>query len=1068
MTVKGYYRHPTINRDQVVFVAEDDLWTVTVEGGDAHRLTANPGMEAFPGFSPDGKTIAFVGRDEGQLDVYAMPAAGGVARRLTYFGADTRVVGWRKDGSAVIITSDYQQPFAAWGHLWEVPLEGAATTKLPWGPAQAVSFRPRGEGMVISRNSFDPARWKRYRGGRAGAVWVDRNGAGAFEVLIKLAGNMANPIWLGSRIFFLSDHEGIGNLYSVTPDGAGLSRHTNHRDFYARFASSDGRRIVYQSGADIYLYSPQDDKSRRLPITLPSARPQRNRRFIPAAVKKTESISLSASGDSVGVVFRGGAYTMPLWEGSATRHGPVSTARQRLLAWLGDGDGLVMVSDETGEDSVVVESKGKRRVVRGDFGRIRSIQPAPGREDLVALTNHRHELLLVNVGSSNETTLVHRSEHGWISGVAWGPEIAGVRYLAFSSPTSRTTSNVFLYDTKDGVSQQIGEPEFEDWGPTFDPSGRYLGFLSVRAYEPMADQHFHDYGFPRAVMVMLVPLEPGSPSPFAAANRAPKAPGAPPPASDTGEAGPTGIDLGTLGDRVVAFPIPAGSYFNLRLTRDKAFFLSRPLERAVGFVVEDTPVGARLESWDIANDKAETVAEGVIDYTVSADGRVLAFRTQKYLRVVPVAWKDDRSGNEKAGRDTGIVDLERIRAEVQPGPEWEQMFLEAWRLQHQYYWWESMGGIDWEEVRDRYVPLIERVATRAEFSDLLWEMQGELGTSHAYELGGDYRPVPVWNQGHLGADLELDRGTWRVVRIPNGDSWDRTQASPLSAPGVELRPGDRITEVDHQPVDDSISPNARLVERAGRAVTLTIRRGREKAREVIIEAIASERLLRYRDWVIENRAFVAELSEGRAGYIHIPDMGPDGFGEFHRSFKHEVDRDGLVVDVRFNRGGNVSQLLLEKLLRERVGYRITRWRAVSPMPDDSPLGPMVCLTNEAAGSDGDIFSHVFKMKGLGPLIGTRTWGGVVGIWPQQSLVDGTLTTQPEFHTWFNDLGYAIENYGATPDIEVVDLPDDYARGEDRQLETAVREVMAQIESHGPAPDFSDRPSTRRPDLPKRR
>ncbi len=561
MTVKGYYRHPTINRDQVVFVAEDDLWTVTVEGGDAHRLTANPGMEAFPSFSPDGKTVAFVGRDEGQLDVYAMPAAGGVPRRLTYFGADTRVLGWRKDGSAVIITSDYQQPFAAWGHLWEVPLEGAATTKLPWGPAQALSFRPRGEGVVISRNSFDPARWKRYRGGRAGAVWVDRNGAGAFEVLIKLAGNMANPIWLGSRIFFLSDHEGIGNLYSVTPDGAGLSRHTNHRDFYARFASSDGRRIVYQSGADIYLYSPEEDKSRRLPITLPSARPQRNRRFIPAAVKKTESISLSASGDSVGVVFRGGAYTMPLWEGSATRHGPVSTARQRLLTWLGggdgpDGDGLVMVSDETGDDSIVVESKGKRRVVRGDFGRIRSIQPAPGREDLVALTNHRHELLLVNVGSSNETSLVHRSEHGWISGVAWGPEIAGVRYLAFSSPTSRTTSNVFLYDTKDGVSQQIGEPEFEDWGPTFDPSGRYLGFLSVRAYEPMADQHFHDYGFPRAVMVMLVPLEPGSPSPFAAANRAPKAPGAPPPASRHRRSRTNRHRPGNAGRPGVAFPIP--------------------------------------------------------------------------------------------------------------------------------------------------------------------------------------------------------------------------------------------------------------------------------------------------------------------------------------------------------------------------------------------------------------------------------------------------------------------------------------------------------------------------------
>ena len=258
------------------------------------------------------------------------------------------------------------------------------------------------------------------------------------------------------------------------------------------------------------------------------------------------------------------------------------------------------------------------------------------------------------------------------------------------------------------------------------------------------------------------------------------------------------------------------------------------------------------------------------------------------------------------------------------------------------------------------------------------------------------------------------------------------------------------------------------MEKGGRPVSLTVRRGREKARDVLVEPVTSERLLRYRDWVQGKRDTVTGMSGGRVGYIHIPDMGPDGFAEFHRSWKHQVDRDGLVIDVRFNRGGNVSQLLLERLLRERVGYRITRWRAVFPIPDDSPAGPMVCLTNEAAGSDGDIFSHVFKMKGLGPLIGTRTWGGVVGIWPQQSLVDGTMTTQPEFHTWFNDVGYSIENYGATPDIEVVDLPQDYARGVDRQLEVAVEEVMKQVEAHEPTPDFEARPSTRPSDLPKQR
>ncbi|MGI8518951.1 MAG: S41 family peptidase, partial [Acidimicrobiia bacterium] len=524
MTVKGYYRHPTVNREQIVFVSEDDLWTVTSDGGNAHRLTANPGMEAYPSFSPDGKNVAFVGRDEGQLDVYVMPAAGGLARRLTHFGADTRPVGWRKDGSALIVTSDYQQPFAAWGHLWEIPLERAEVAKLPWGPAQGISFRPRGNGVVISRNSFDPARWKRYRGGRAGSVWVDRNGDGRFDVLVRLAGNIANPIWLGPRIYFLSDHGGVGNLYSVTPDGADLARHTNHQDFYARFASSDGRRIVYQSGADLFLYEPQTNKSRRVPITLPSARPQRNRRFAPAALKKVESMSLQSAGHSLGLVFRGGAFSMPLWEGAPTRHGPVSSARQRLVGWLADGDGLVMVTDENGEDSIVIEEKGNRRVIAGDFGRIRSIHPGPGNEFL-ALTNHRHELLVLAIENRSATRLVHRSEYGWISGVAWGPEIAGVRYLAFSAPTSRNTSNVFLYDMSRAESHRIGEPVFEDWGPSFDPGGRYLSFLSVRSFEPIRDQHFHDYGFPRGVLAMLIPLDAGSPSPFATAHRVPRPPG---------------------------------------------------------------------------------------------------------------------------------------------------------------------------------------------------------------------------------------------------------------------------------------------------------------------------------------------------------------------------------------------------------------------------------------------------------------------------------------------------------------------------------------------------------------
>jgi tricorn protease len=376
-------------------------------------------------------------------------------------------------------------------------------------------------------------------------------------------------------------------------------------------------------------------------------------------------------------------------------------------------------------------------------------------------------LLLVNP-ESGRSRLVHRSPYAWISGVSWSPD---GNLLAFGAATSRSTSNIHLYDVSSQSIRVLGNAEFDDWNPSFDPEGKYLAFLSVRAFEAIPDSHFHDYGFPRGGMLMLVPLLAETPSPFAWAQRSPRAPGAPPEGAapkageDSGEGGAqpeastappppkpavTKVDFDGIEERIIAFPLTPGVYSRAALGRGKAFFLTHPLERASNFNEEDGPSGARLDAWDFATDKVETVAEGVTAFTLSRDGKVLAYRSKKALRVVPVGFKDDKSGNERVGRETGYVDLDRLRVEVIPGAEWRQMFSEAWRLQRDHYWWETMGGVDWPAIRDRYLELVDRVASRAEFSDLLWEMQGELGTSHAYELGGDYRPAPIWTQGHPG------------------------------------------------------------------------------------------------------------------------------------------------------------------------------------------------------------------------------------------------------------------------------------------------------------------------------
>jgi tricorn protease len=399
------------------------------------------------------------------------------------------------------------------------------------------------------------------------------------------------------------------------------------------------------------------------------------------------------------------------------------------------------------------------------------------------------------------------------------------------------------------------------------------------------------------------------------------------------------------------------------------------------------------------------------------------------------------------------------------------MYREAWRFQRDHFWVPDMSGVDWERVRERYAPLVERVASRIEFSDLMWEMLGELGTSHAYEIGGDITPPPPYPIGHLGCDLTfLPRsGRWRIEHIVGGDSWDPARDSPLNAPGVNVQPGDTILAVGGQPVGADTPPHALLVHQANLDVELTVgdRRGRNP-RTVVVRTLRDETPARYREWVEQNRAYVHERTRGRVGYVHVPNMGPLGYSEFHRYYLAEVDRGALIVDVRFNGGGHVSQLIIEKLARERVGYAATRWGEPGPYPSDSPAGPLVCLTNERAGSDGDIFTHVFKLKGLGPVIGKRTWGGVIGITLRHVLVDNGITTQPEFSFWFRDVGWGVENYGTDPDHDIDIRPQDHAAGEDPQMEKALELVQRALRTHRPLrPDLRRRPKRTLPKLPPR-
>lgn len=1065
--VQGYYRFPTICNDVIVFVSEDDLWAVPRQGGVARRLTTGLGAVTRPLFSPDGRWLAFTGKEEGDTEVYVMPAEGGEVRRLTYLGAAVQVAGWTPEGE-VVFASNHARPFRNWFELYRISLEGGEPVSLQLGLAHQIAFGP-GKALVIGRNTLDPARWKRYRGGTRGVLWIDPDGGGEFYRYARDDGNLASPMWVGERIYFLSDHEGVGNLYSIRPDGTDLVRHTDHLIYYARNATTDGRYIVYHAGADLYCYDTATGQGQPVPVRYHSQRTQRERRYVPAE-RYLGEYAPHPQGHLLLVASRGKLFTMGPFEGPALPLGVPQGVRYRLPQWVGgDGESILAVTDEGGEEGLEllsVDAWEHRRRIADGLGRITALSVSPDGQ-LAAFANHRFQLGLVDL-KAGRWQWIDQSPYGLLEGLAWSPDS---RWLAYSRPDTAKTAAIYLWqrppegeDPKPPLRATV--PVLRDVSPVFDPSGKYLYFLGYRHFDPVYDNLRFDLGFPYGVRPYALVLTADARSPFD-----------PLPTPEEGEdkggeskTPEVRIDIEGIHERVVAVPVPEGRYLQIEAGSGKIFYTVEPLYGSLdnSFFPGAPRARASLKMYDLKSQKEETLASEVTSFRLSRNRTTMVIRSRNRLRVVKAGDKVDEK-RTAPGRESGVVDLDRISLEVDPPAEWAQMQREAWRLMRDNFWNAGMSDVDWEEVYRRYQVLLPRVGCRSEFSDLLWEMQGELGTSHAYEMGGEYRPEPNFRIGFLGVEghwVEAERG-WRIDRILQGDGWQDGHGSPLAAPGVGLRPGDLLLAIDGQPLASTLPPGRALVNKGGKSVRLTVRRAAQDPsaapEAVVVKALESELNLRYRDWVERNRAYVHASSGGRLGYVHVPDMGPRGYAEFYRSYLAESTREGLIIDVRFNGGGHVSQLLLETLRRKPLGFDVPRHGVPEPYPQDSILGPMVALTNEHAGSDGDIFSHAFKRLGLGPLIGVRTWGGVIGIWARHPLVDGTVTTQPEFSFWFYDVGYGIENWGAEPDLWVENRPQDYRQGQDAQLERAVAEALALLEANPPRlPDFGPIPSRRLP------
>lgn len=914
-------------------------------------------------------------------------------------------------------------------------------------------------------------------------MWCDATGDGSFKRLLQLDGNVADPCWVGDRIYFLSDHEGVGNIYSCTPGGTDIRKHSQHTDFYARHLSTDGQHLVYHSAADLYLFDPATEELRHLEVTLPSLRTQRNRKFVPANTY-LDSYALHPQGHSLAITTRGKAFTMGNWEGPVLQHGEPDGVRYRFLEWLNDGKRLLAVHDAPGHEELIVFSpetvNDPKTFPEIEFGRAVSLAVSPT-ADLVAITNHRNELVVANLEEGTARMLDHSSSRR-IFGVAWSPDGA---WLAYGFAISPRQSAIKLCNLASGETHQVTTPILWDVSPAFDPEGKYLYFLGHRIFNPVHDNLQFDLSFPRGVKPYAILLRRDQRSPFIPEVKIPdekekekdaeKEETGEKKAADESGTTPEGngskesngkkvvsvtIDLDGIRERVLPFPVPEGQYRAVYGMKGKALFLSFPVEGAVhDHTVAAGPRGV-IEVYDFDTYKTEKVMDNVSDFDLSRDNKLLIYRSHHRLRVLKAPEKPKVDHGDRPGRESGWLDLHRVKVSVQPSAEWKQMFAEAWRLQREQFWTEDMSGINWAAIYEQYLPLVERVSSRSELSDLLWELHGELGTSHAYEMGGEYRHSPVYRQGFLGVDwsYDVEHDRYRIAAIVKGEPSEIQATSPLNSPGLNVSIGDAVLAVNGQRVTSSHGPQELLVNQASQEVQLTIESAQTReVRVIVVKALSSEMPARYREWVENNRRIVHEASQGRVGYMHIPDMGSHGYAEFHRSYLSEYDYPALLINVRWNGGGNVSGLLLEKLARRRLGYDFSRWGQPDPYPQESPRGPMVALTNEHAGSDGDIFCHSFKLMGLGPLLGKRTWGGVIGISPSHKLVDGTVTTQPEYSFWFKDVGWKVENYGTDPDIEVDIAPQDFARQADPQLERALAEALRLIEEQ---PSLEPKPGDR--------
>ena len=1067
----GYYRYPAISGESIVFTAEGDLWRVPIGGGVAQRLTTHASEESHAAISPDGRTIAFSASYEGPVEVYTMPIDGGAPVRRTFDGSSATVVGWTADGRLLYSTRKYSTLPNT--ELAAVDLRTNAVTLMPLAQASDGAMDSAGT-LYFTRLAFQGSNTKRYQGGTAQNLWKYAKGAAAAVPLTAdWKGTSRAPMLWQNRVYFASDRDGTVNLWSMTPSGGDLKQLTHHASFDVLSPSMANGRIAYQLGADLRVYDVASGADAAVPITLVSDFEQTREKWIRNPVEWITAAHVSPTGDRVSITARGQVFVMPTQQGRLVEVTPGKTARWRDGKFLSDGKTVLALGDRSGELefwTLPANGIGVIRQVTRDAKVLRWGGEPSADGKWLAHTDKDQQLWITEV-ATGKTTLLGQNKEGGFDDVQWSPD---AKWLAYAAPTHNQFGRLYLYNVETAKSTPVTSDRYDSYSPAWTPDGKWLYFLSDRHLEsvvsgpwgPRQPEPFFD----RQTMVYALALVPDERNPFqpddelgAATNAKPDSVKVPRDSALANRPSPTPAKQGVapkprqlvvldgIEARLLEVPVPAGNYNGLSTDGKRLYFISRDA---------GPDAKAQLRTFPIDNKKPEleTFMSDVRQYELTADGKKLMVMKGNDVYVVDAAAKapSDLSKSQ--------VDLKSWVLHFDPREEWRQMFADAWRLERDYFYDRQMNGVDWPAMRAHYAPLVERVTDRAELSDVLAQMVGELSALHIFVYGGDLRRgTDAVLPASLGARLERDEaaGGYRVAHVFKSDPDAPRDLSPLARYGVNVMAGDVIVAVNGVPTLSGPDLGTLLRDQADHPVLLRVKAKAGGSRDVMVTPIsqARETQLRYSEWEYTRRLAVESKGDGNLGYVHLRAMGGADIGQWARDFYPAFDRQGLIVDVRHNNGGNIDSWVLEKLMRKAWFYFQPRVGTPSWNMQYAFRGPVVVLTDENTASDGEAFAEGFRRLGLGKVIGTRTWGGEIWLSSSNVLVDRGIATAAETGVYGPESQWLIEGHGVDPDMVVDNEPHATFEGRDAQLDAAIAYLQAEIKAHPlPVPEAPKYPN----------